>query len=406
METQENKTGGEDLRWLQVFGVLDRLRDATREMDGVLRALREVREGGPLARGVAVVSVVGHLAEALLPDTDVSSLLEREGWTPVADKPMVQTLLLSLLKERCAFRTLKLPQRSGRSGAASELLLWERDGVPVVAATKDWESWELVECAPGVAAELLSGIWQQGSAWVVGEESTSNWQLALSPLAEVRDAPIGRVADDLRAWVSQGTGATRIALIVGPTGAGKTSLARTALGRARTLQFPARLRFEDAAVELAKVLRPDVVLLDDIVLGRGGLDQSLAGLLDRLQGKVPLVIATFMDDALTAKDANRPGGLYWPGMRAGRLDRVVFLPPPDLDERARILGYYGVPLPRVQPLAQLTQGLTGAFVREVARRRLADPTLSDEDLVKGIRAQAPEAFSLHLVKEEEEEEAA
>ncbi len=391
-----------NLDWLKRAGTIDRLREATHNLDAMLGAMKALQEGGPLRRGLAALAVTAHLAEALLPDTDPEALLEQQGWKQVSKHRGVDTLLLRLLRMRPS-RQISLPQRSGRNNARSTLEIWEMDGEPAIAAIKSWNEWEVLERRPGAARDFLSDMWDEHKVWVVGRQGMRS-ELNLSPVASTAERPIGQQSADMRAWVQEPSTGTRIALIVGPTGAGKTSLARTALGKERVLQLPSRIVNSDALVELASVLQPGVVLLDDVVLNRGGLDQELAGLMDRLHGRVDLVIATFMDDSLTREEAWRPGGLYWPGMRAGRIDRVVFLPPPSEEERRQILVHYGVSADKLSILASLSEGLTGAFLRHLAMRSEACAVTELPELVRQLRAQAPAAFSKHLEKDEDDEE--
>ena len=395
------ETNDKNLDWLKRAGTIDRLREATHNLDAMLGAMKALQEGGPLRRGLAALAITAHLAEALLPDTDPEALLEQQGWKAVSKHADVDTLLLRLLRTRPC-RRISLPQRSGRNNARSTLEIWELHGQPAVAAIKGWESWEVLERRPGATAEVLSDMWDDHKVWVVGRQGMRG-ELNLNPVASKAEQPIGEQAAAMRAWVGREANRTRIALIVGPTGAGKTSLARTALGDQRVLQLPCTAVNTDALVELASVLQPGVVLLDDIVLSRSGLDQELAGMMDRLQGRVELVIATFMDDALTREQAWRPGGLYWPGMRAGRIDRVVFLSPPDLEERRKILEHYGVEGDALTALAGLSQGLTGAFLRQLALLSVGRAVTEMPAIVRQLRAQAPAAFSVHLEKKDAEE---
>lgn len=390
-----------NLDWLKRAGTIDRLREATHNLDAMLGAMKALQEGGPLRRGLAALAITAHLAEALLPDTDPEALLEQQGWKAVSKHSDVDTLLLRLLRMRPC-RRISLPQRSGRNNARSTLEIWELQGQPAVAAIKGWESWEVLERRPGATAELLADMWDDHKVWVVGRQGMRG-ELNLNPVASKAEQPIGEQAAAMREWVREKSDGTRIALIVGPTGAGKTSLARTALGNQRVLQMPCAAVNTDALVELAAVLQPGVVLLDDIVLNRSGLDQELAGMMDRLHGRVELVIATFMDDELTREQAWRPGGLYWPGMRAGRIDRVVFLSPPDLEERRKILEHYGVEGDVLGALAGLSQGLTGAFLRQLALLSVGRAVTEIPAIVRQLRAQAPAAFSVHLEKKDAEE---
>ena len=376
-----------DLKLLQVNSAVERFRNATYKLDAMVRALQLARDAQGLPRVLALASVVGNVLDVLLPNTDTLELLEELGWRRAARHTGVLKLVRKLLEDERAPERIRVPSTYHGEQPAT-LSVWYEHGEPVVVIASVYGSETLLEKRPGTVARLVGRAWSQAPAWAV--EMTRNLtgedRYELVPLREV-EAPVGPQAAQLRDWLGTPGHTTRVVLIVGPTGAGKTTLARTALGPVRTLQIPADMGHR-AALELSALLRPEVLLLDDLVLG-DGLDARFAALLDRLHGHVPLVLATLMDDSLTAETAARPGALYWPGMRAGRLDRVVFLAPPELETRRAILAHYGC---TVEGVAELSEGLTGAFLRELARRVREEPGPVEEH-VQQLRAQAPASFS-------------
>ena len=82
-----------------------------------------------------------------------------------------------------------------------------------------------------------------------------------------------------------------------------------------------------------------------------------------------------------------------PGMRAGRLDRVVFLPPPQADARRLSLVHYGARPEDLDELVHATEGLTGAFLRELVARTHQAPDIPVQEHVRQLRCMAPKAFS-------------
>ena len=376
-----------DMKLLQANSVLERFRNATYKLDNMVRGLQLAKDAQGLPRIVALASVVGNVLDVLLPSNDTLELLAELGWVRAARHSGVLKLVRKLLEAQCAPERIRVPSTYHGEQPAT-LSVWYEEGEPVVVIARLYNEDTLLEKRPGTVARLLGEAWSDAPAWAVEvtRSLTGDDRYELVPLREV-EAPVGPQAEELRRWLKRPSTGTRVVLIVGPTGAGKTTLARTALGEVRTLQIPANLGHR-AALELAALMRPGVLLLDDLVLGEG-LDAGFAALLDRLHGHVPLVLATLMDDSLTAESARRPGALYWPGMRAGRLDRVVFLAPPELAARKAILAHYGLVSNEV---AELSAGLTGAFLQELARRIREEPGTVAEHVAQ-LRAQAPASFT-------------
>jgi hypothetical protein len=388
----------DELTGLRAGSVLERFRNTTYKLDAIVRALTLAKDAQGLPRVLALASVAGNILDALLPEQEPMDLLRKDGWESAASQANVVQLLKLELERALKPDRLRIPGTSpGDMG--QEISVWRLGGKPAVILMKQWSTDMLMEREPGLAASILEGLWQAADALAVESipVGVGASKLALIQLPAA-DPPVGRKAQELRDWLAEPSTRTRIVLIVGPTGAGKTTLARTALGTAKVLQVPEDVGHR-AVMELAALLKPQVLLIDDIVLSGRTLDQRFAGLLDRLHGHVPVVLATLMDDSLTPESARRPGALYWPGMRAGRLDRVLFLPPPQADERRRILEHAGMDEALLAQAAELTEGLTGAFLVELVRRCRER---SDElpDLVQELRAQAPASFS----KEEDDDD--
>ncbi|MCP4806014.1 MAG: hypothetical protein GY913_34500 [Proteobacteria bacterium] len=380
-----------ELKLLQANGLLDRFRNTTHRLDAMVRSLTLARDAKGLPRLLALMSVAGNVLDILMPERDTVEVLGDLGWTTVAQHAGVLRLLREHMTAITKPERVRVPgSYPGEEG--TEVLVWHGPQRPVAALVKQHGHDQLLENRPGAFAELLGRLWTEHPGLAVEAQNTLAGveRLSLVPLRAVT-APVGPAAEELREWLRSPAEGTRVVLIVGPTGAGKTTMARTAIPNGRVLQIAASMGHQ-AALELTALLCPEVVLLDDLVLG-DGLDAGFAALLDRLHGHVPLVVATLMDDTLTAASAHKPGALYWPGMRAGRLDRVVFIAPPDADGRRAILAHHGL---FDDEAVRLSAGLTGAFLEELARRRLREPSRALAEVVTELRAQAPASFSAGL----------
>jgi SpoVK/Ycf46/Vps4 family AAA+-type ATPase len=129
-------------------------------------------------------------------------------------------------------------------------------------------------------------------------------------------------------------------MFIGPTGSGKSTIAHHIAAQARGPNSKV-LKLDDASVSVAsskeirhlvELLKPDVLLLDDI-------QERLAPLLEVLENvRGVFLVLTFMLDKKI--DPKKPGALYFPGMRPGRVDHVFYIGLPDEAKRNEILRSY------------------------------------------------------------------
>lgn len=168
---------------------------------------------------------------------------------------------------------------------------------------------------------------------------------------------------------AQADGFPRTYLFYGKQGVGKSTFA-TRLAQAcgnRTLRVDARGLTHTGANDLSFLingLKPDFLILDDI-------DR-----ITEMQTALPMLLETLTDlkerhpsvtAILTANDVNA----FDPAVvRPGRVDRVLEFEPPNAKDREVILrGYlaeFGVKPLNMAPFIKATDGLTAAYIREVA----------------------------------------
>lgn len=384
---------------------LNGLRQGAYHLAQSVEILANARRAGPVGRLLGAVAIGATLAEWLSEEVSPPQILVENGWRRIGASPVVAGALLELLRGAARSRSVRLLPR-GRYDNPSLVELWDLDGQPVLASFRHQDEDWLLEREPGALARLTAGAPQAvgGMAALLDASAEAEGhaaRLRLRSLGPLPPPPVGAALDALASWLRSESlapeGRGRVALVVGPTGAGKTALCRTVLGSARLLQVPGRGVGLAAIYELCEALQPEVLLVDDLVLSDHGLDEAFAAMVDRLQPMVSLLLVTMMRDELTAEQADRPGGLYWPGMRAGRIDRVIYLPPPGPDDRRAILERLGVRGAALEALMAQTQGLTGAYLEEAVRRLGPEPPLARVgEVVRALRAQAPAAFSRHL----------
>ncbi|MCE4623448.1 MAG: CDC48 family AAA ATPase [Caldisphaeraceae archaeon] len=177
-------------------------------------------------------------------------------------------------------------------------------------------------------------------------------------------------------------------LLFGPPGTGKTLLAKAVATESGanfiTIRGPEVLSKwvgeSEKAVrkifERARQVAPTVVFFDEIDSitpargyrsdSSGVTDRIINQLLTELDGILPL------SNVVVIGASNRPDIIDPALLRPGRFDRLIYVPPPDLESRKQIFKIHlrNVPLASdvsIEKLASLTEGYTGADIAAVVR---------------------------------------
>lgn len=364
----------------------------------VLTSLQAMRTGGVLAKVLGSLVVVGTVTETLMPRWYPDIALRQYGFEKVdsgASRFFGDVL-----------RNSDLTPKSHTVGDGGQTIdLWtpagEKEAKLATLSSGRWGGDDSIFVKVGYdpAPLFRTLVWAKGDSLMVSAQMRGATGLrynvrAMSPPGQYVGTPEPKaVARRLLKARSE----TRSLLLAGPTGSGKSTMARViarevAGDQAKTLKIAGsvlKLCPFEVALDLATYLQPTVLLLDDVPISSKVQMDDLLALFEALHGRTKLIISTYMDDERPDED-DGDGTDYWPGMRPGRIDEVERTKRPSLENRKAILLEYldGFEAP-VDEIAEACAGLTGAYLKEVAYRITRYGLDGWEAEVKAVRRTAP-----------------
>jgi transitional endoplasmic reticulum ATPase len=352
--------------------------------------LSAVRDAVTAGR-IAVVCTTAR-PESVAPELRVPGTLDHEVSIPLPDRAQRLRLLEVATHTVPLAADLPLDDVAGRTPgfvAADLLALVKEAGLRAASRQRDHES-------PTVAKEDFDAALQVVRPTALGGETLDIATLSLDDVGDMTE--VKAAVSEAVLWPLQypdtfarlGVAAPRGLLLYGPPGCGKTFLVKAIAGSGQCNVLSVKGaellskwvgESERAVRELfrrAREAAPTLVFLDEVdalapVRGQstdgGTTDRVVASLLTELDGVESL------RDVVVVGATNRPDLVDPALLRPGRLERLVFVPPPDADARAQILtaASKGVPLDPAVDLVELgrrTEGFSAAdcsaLVREAA----------------------------------------
>jgi len=331
--------------------------------------------------------------ESVDPRLRAPELVDRELGLGLPDQAVRADLLRRLLTDIPLAADVELTEIAARTpGFVVADLAAVRREAAVNAALRHPEASD----AKIEVSDLLDAV---GSVRPISMSSTGTLQTGgltldqVGDMTEVKQALTEAVLWPLRypdSFARLGVDAPRGVLLYGPPGGGKTFLLRALAGSGQLNVFSVKGaelldkyvgESERAVRELfrkAADAAPALIFLDEVdalAPRRGGstdsgvADRVVAALLTELDGATPL------RDVVVVGATNRPELVDPALLRPGRLERLVFVPPPDAEARADILRAAGrnTPLASDVDLDRLAAALEGysaadcaAILREAA----------------------------------------
>ncbi len=360
--------------------VVDTLARATREAPtvvllGDVEAVAAREGGGPLlpvlltavrelvaAGRSAVVCTTAH-PEQVTPELRTPGTLDHELALPLPDRRQRLRLLEVATRSVPLADDVDLDAVAGRTPgfvAADVLALVREAGLRAAGRQRDSDAPTLGRDDLDAALEVVRATSMEGSSLDLSPLTLDD----VGDMAEVKQALTEAVLwplDYPDTFARLGVAPPRGLLLYGPPGCGKTFLVKAIAGsgKANVLSVKgAELlskwvgESERAVRELFRRARessPAIVVLDEVdalapVRGQstdgGTTDRVVAALLTELDGVEDL------RDVVVIGATNRPDLVDPAMLRPGRLERLVFVPPPDAEARAAVLraAAKGVPL--------------------------------------------------------------
>ena len=334
--------------------------------------LTAVRDAVAAGR-VAVVCTTSR-PESVAPELRAPGTLDHELAIPLPDRAQRHRLLSTVTQAVPLAADVSLDEIAGRTPgfvAADVIALVREAGLRAAARQRD-------STAPTVAKADLDAALEVVRPTAMGGESLDLAQVSLDDvgdMAEVKEAVTEAVLWPLQypdTFSRLGVAPPRGLLLYGPPGCGKTFLVKAIAGsgQANVLSVKgAELlskwvgESERAVRELyrrAREAAPTLVFLDEVdalapVRGQstdgGTTDRVVAALLTELDGVETL------RDVVVIGATNRPDLVDPALLRPGRLERLVFVPPPDAAAREQILraAATSVPLDPAVDLAAVSE---------------------------------------------------
>lgn len=332
--------------------------------------------GGPIAKAVSVAAIASNLIDMFVDDIPISKRMEEEGYRPLNISVTTQKFIVTALGNvsPTSQRSTKDEHRWQRQ---ENIKIEFYEDFAFVLMNDDISSmWIRRKVTDEFAAlHKLVGekVWEQEENLELVSDEKVYLQVMpqLNPYVGIPTP--GHLANMLRTE----DGEHRIIAVCGGSGSGKSLLACLASekihGRKRLLKLDAQvgaasIESDDSSsnpissiLEIVRIIRPDVLLLDDVQSWLWGNPNARLAVLESLKRAKVTTVLSVMNESIRYASFN--------GARPERIDDWLFILPPDPDKRREVFrlrlgGDYKFP----KWLIPCTRGMTPAWLVELAKR--------------------------------------
>jgi len=372
----------------------------------VLAVLFAARGGGPVSKGLAVMSAFGTALDNFFPGESAWDIMRQRGYKDT-DYSIGGFLCDTLLRSDLDRVVMVV-------GLGTQIVFWEteRGGIAAVYnGTQYSDGPYLMDGDEDYFIERLREVvWSQGNDLMLSAKRGTDrysWRGAgkfrLTPMLPPGPYIGKRRPEDIAARLARYGDVARTVLLRGPTGIGKSVMARHVAGLLgkegnRTLKIAASIlkscRFDEVTA-FVRFFQPTVLLLDDLDLDDDSNTEEFLTMLEALRAPDCLVIVTMMTPTEPDKEPTI-GDWHFAGMRPGRIDETFTFYLPDPRERADILRLYFQEFQVAEPakrtmnaIVKATDKLPGAYLMEVARRIAVHGIKDWKAEIQNVRRTAP-----------------
>lgn len=331
--------------------------------------------GGPIAKAVSVAAIASNLIDMFVDDIPISKRMEEEGYRPLSISTTTQKFIVTALGNvsPTSQRSTKDEHRWQRQENIKVEFYGEFAFVLMSnEIVSMWIRKEITDEFSALHNLVGTKVWERGENLELVSDDKVYLQAMPSLNSYVGDPTPEHLASLLRPVGED----HRIVAICGGSGAGKSLLACLASekihNRKRLLKLDAHIGAAsiesgdngkpiNSILEVVRIVRPDVLLLDDVQSWLWQNENSRLAILESLKRAKVTTVLSVMNNHIRHST--------FEGARPERVDEWLFIPPPNARKREQVFKLHlGEDYECPKWLIPCTRGMTPAWLVELAKR--------------------------------------